>query len=235
MAQCQGKENQKFLFGVIVKIKVFNPIDKKGKGQTIDLSSEVFDVRSQNKLISQAVRTSLANYRQPISSVKTRSEVRGGGRKPWRQKGTGNARAGSSRSPLWRGGGITFGPRNTRNFSKRFPKKMSLKAIRMALSEKTKNKRLIIVLKFQFDKISTRSVQEFLEKLPIEEGKILMVLAKTDVNLELSTANLRYIKTVLVDGLNLVDLLNYDYLLTDKEGIKKIEKKFINSLHRGTE
>lgn len=192
----------------------------------MDVSSKVFDIAPNPKLLAQAVQKQLANRRSPIAHTKDRSEVAGGGRKPFRQKGTGRARAGSTRSPLWTGGGVTFGPRNIRNFQKRLPKKMNTKAVSVALSEKVKNQKLIVVAKFNFPKIATKQMQVFLETLPIEEGKILLVLAGTNVNLELSAANLPYIKVVQVQNLNILDILKYDYLLTDKEGIKKIEETF---------
>lgn len=213
-----------------MKIKVFDQSGKAGKD--IEVSSAVFDVALSPPLISQVVQTQLANRRRAIAHTKDRGEVSGGGRKPWRQKGTGSARAGSSRSPLWRGGGITFGPRNTRNYQKRLPHKMAAKALKMALSEKAKDKKIIVVSSFSFEKASTSQMQDFLEALPIEEGKILIVLSKTNVNLELSAANLKYLKTVLVDGLNLVDILNYDYLVTDKDGVKAIEKRFLKNAKR---
>lgn len=198
-----------------------------GKNEmTMEASADVFGVPSNPKLITQAIQTQLSNQRRPTAHTLDRGDVSGGGRKPWRQKGTGNARAGSIRSPLWRGGGVTFGPRNNRNFSKKIPKKMAAQAIKMALSSKMKDKKLIVVSSLNLPKISTRAVQDFLEKLPIQEGKILVVLGETNINLELSTANLKYIKTVLASGLNLLDIINHDYLITDKESLKAIEERF---------
>lgn len=209
-----------------MKVKVYSPNSKASN--SLEVSPGVFDVKESQKLLTQAVQTQLANLRRPVAHTKDRGEVSGGGRKPFRQKGTGRARAGSIRSPLWRGGGVVFGPKNLRNYSKRFPQKMARKALLMVLSEKLRQGKLIVVGKFRpaFGGIATSQMQDFLEKLPIEEGKILLVLAKTDANLELSTANLPYAKTILVSGVNLLDLLNYDYLVTDKEGIKSIEKQF---------
>ena len=162
-----------------------------------------------------------------MAHTKDRGEVSGGGRKPFRQKGTGNARAGSNRSPLWIGGGRVFGPRKNRNFSKRMPQKMIQKAILAVISDKFRNKRLIVVDKFPFSQIKTKDVEIFLEKLPIEEGKILILLATTDVNLELAAANLPYLKVILLQNINLLDLLKYDYLLTDREGLKGLENIFL--------
>jgi len=205
-----------------MKLKVYTPAGETK--ETVTCSDKIFSLSLNPKLLSQVVKKELANWRQPIAHTKDRSEVQGGGRKPFRQKGTGSARAGSTRSPIWIGGGVVFGPRKTRNFQKRVPRRMSQQALRMALSLKAKANQLIVVTKFDFGQIKTKAVQSFFEKLPIKEGRILIFLAKTNVNLELSTANLAYVKTVHVSGLNLRDLLNYDYLVTDKEGLKALEK-----------
>lgn len=207
-----------------MKIKLFSVNNKSEK--TVEASDKIFAVVLNPNLISQDVQRILANKRNAIASTKDRGQVSGGGRKPFKQKGTGNARAGSNRSPLWRGGGITFGPDSSRNYQKRLPQKMRRKALLMILSEKLREKKLIVVEKIDFVKISTKLVQEFLEKMPIQEGKILIVLAKTNINLELSAANLPYLKVVTISGLNILDLMKYDYLLTDEEGVLAIEKQF---------
>lgn len=206
-----------------MKVKVFASRGQK----TTDLEIPgMLDIKINHNLIAQAVQRNMSNRRRVIAFTKDRGEVSGGGAKPFRQKGTGRARAGSSRSPIWIGGGVTFGPRK-RNFSKVLPRKMLQKSILMALAEKLKNNRLIVVSEFKFPKVSTKQIQQFLEKLPFEEGKILIVLAKTCVNLELSVANLPYIKIILVQNLNLFDLLKYDYLLTDTKGLEAIFKVFL--------
>lgn len=207
-----------------MKVNIFSQKEKPTK--SLELNNDVFGLKPSESLITQVVTTYLANYRNPIAHSKNRGEVRGGGRKPWRQKGTGNARAGSTRSPLWRGGGVTFGPRNTRNYSKRLNKKMAILALKMVLSEKISNKKLIITDSLNLDKISTKQLEKSLYALPIEEGSILVVLDKTNVNLELSANNLPYLKTVQVPGLNLIDIINHDYIVTTTEGIKKIEAIF---------
>jgi large subunit ribosomal protein L4 len=205
-----------------MKLKIY-PANKAN--QTVEVEDKIFKVAEKPKLISQVVQSQLANRRQAIAHTKDRGEVSGGGRKPYRQKGTGNARAGSIRSPLWVGGGVVFGPRKNRNYSQRIPRKMAQAAFKMVLSEKVKNNRLIVTRNLQLKEPKTREIQGFLEKLPIEEGRILIALAKTNVNLELASANLPYVKTVMIPGLTLIDLLNYDYLITDKEGLKAIEEK----------
>ncbi|MCL5407676.1 MAG: 50S ribosomal protein L4 [Patescibacteria group bacterium] len=206
-----------------MKIKVIS--DKKIE-KNIDLASEIFAVTLNQNLLAQVVQTQMANRRRAIAHTKTRGEVSGGGRKPFRQKGTGNARAGSTRSPLWVGGGITFGPRNVRNFSKRLPQKMLQKAIFMAFSEKIKNNKFIVTENLELAKIGTKEVQSFLEKLPIEEGKILVILAKTNINFELSSANLPFLKVIQAQNINILDILKFDYILTDIAGIEALQKIF---------
>lgn len=207
-----------------MKIKI---VSEKKNVKSIDVASEFFGVDVNENLLAQAARTQLANRRQLIAHTKTRGEVSGGGRKPFKQKGTGNARAGSTRSPLWIGGGITFGPRNVRNFSQRFPQKMLQKSILMAFSQKVKNNKFIIVETLELAKISTREVQSFLEKLPIENGKILVILSQTNVNFELSTANLPFLKVIQVQNINILDILKFDYILTDVKGVEALQKVFV--------
>jgi len=202
-----------------MKVKIY---PSKAKEQSIEVPGEILAIKMNPQLVSQAVLRELGNRRRPIAHTKDRGEVSGGGRKPFRQKGTGRARAGSTRSPIWIGGGRVFGPSNLRNFSKRLPKKMLKKAILMALSEKFKNGKLVVVTDFDLKNIKTREVQDFLEKLPIEEGKILALLSKTSPQFELSAANLPYLKVSQIQNISLVDLLKYDYLLIDKDGLKRL-------------
>jgi large subunit ribosomal protein L4 len=215
------------LFGQIekifkMKVKVYN-LQSKTNTQT-DLNSAIFACKTNEQLLSVMVDILRANSRKAIASTKTRKDVRGGGRKPWRQKGTGNARAGSSRSPLWRGGGIVFGPQSTKVFLKKYPRKVARQAIKMALSQKAKDNKIIIVKEFKLEAPKTKKVQDILEKLPIEEGSLLVVLAGTNLNFELATANLSYIKTVLVSGINLIDLLKYDYIIFEEKALAKLQE-----------
>lgn len=205
-----------------MKLKVING----NKNESIEVSPGIFDLELNPALVALAVKRQLANRRKNIAHTKTRGEVSGGGRKPFRQKGTGRARAGSSRSPIWIGGGIVFGPRKNRQFHENLNKKLISKAILGVLSTKNKDNKLIIVKEFKFEKIATKTVQSFLEKLPIEEGKILIILSKTNPELELSLANVPYTKVLRIENLNIIDLLKYDYLLTDNATISKIEEKY---------
>lgn len=186
-----------------------------------------FSLEENPKLTAQAVNRQMANSRNSIAHTKTRGEVRGGGRKPWKQKGTGRARAGSSRSPIWIGGGVTFGPRNVRNFSKRLPQKMVRGAINIAITDKIKNKKLVLVKDFEISKISTASVYDIFSKFPIEEGKILVILEKINPNLELSLSNIPYAKIIKVENLNVLDLLKFDYIIMTIAAFNKINSKAV--------
>lgn len=205
-----------------MKVDLYNTQGKKSSQLEISWSIPLDKI--DRHLISRAVRVQQANRRKPVAATKTRAEVSGGGRKPFRQKGTGRARAGSIRSPLWRGGGVTFGPKPTRNYSLKIPKRMRQKARQMALSDKLSQKKFIVVSNFPIKEIATKKMVEFLEKMPIDEGSILLILGKTNPPVELSAANLPYLKTVQVSGINLLDLLKYDYLLTDKAGFMAISE-----------
>lgn len=210
------------------KIKIYNQ-----EGEVIkeaELAPAVFAVEEKTKLLAQAIRVQMANSRRPIAHTKTRGEVSGGGRKPHKQKGTGRARAGSTRSPLWIGGGITFGPRNVQNFKLRFPQKMRQAAIRMALTQKVNDKKLIIVDEISLDKVSTKEAVQFLTKLPIDQGSILVVIPEMNANLELSTANLSYLKIMRLTNINLLDIMKYDYLLTTTKGLEGLQGLFTKAV-----
>lgn len=197
-------------------------INLKGEKVAEENIPTEFELKENPKLTVQAVNRQMANSRNSIAHTKTRGEVRGGGRKPWKQKGTGRARAGSSRSPIWIGGGVTFGPRNVRNFSKMMPQKMVRGAINIAISDIIKNKKLILVKNFEISKISTSQVFDIFSKLPIEEGKILVILEKINPNLELSLANIPYAKIIKAENINILDLLKFDYIVMTIEAFRKI-------------
>lgn len=206
------------------KVAIYNLEGKKVADE--NLAADIFAKTINQKLIAQAALTQLANKRSAISHTKTRGEVSGGGRKPFKQKGTGRARAGSNRSPLWIGGGVTFGPRKDRHYQQRLNKKMRSLALKQALSEKLKTKRLIVLTELKIDKISNRKLNDIFEKLPIEEGKLLIILAKLNANIELSLSNIAYAKVIKAENINLFDLLKYDYVITDKSGLDKIRENF---------
>ena len=214
-------------------VDTYNQEGKK-MGQT-RLPSEIFDVKANPDLIHQVVVSQMANRRRIIAHAKTRAEVRGGGRKPWRQKGTGRARAGSIRSPLWRGGGVTFGPTKERVFKKIIPKKMRRKALFMALSGKVKNNLLIVLDELKLETVKTKFLAKLIEdwKLKIENfqpGSALIVLPEMNKNLILATRNLPDVETIQAKDLNCLDLLSFQYLIMPKESIKVIKETFLKSI-----
>lgn len=205
----------------MVKVKVYN-LDGK-EVEELKLDSAIFGVEINPALVHQVVEAQNANARLSLAQTKTRGEVRGGGRKPWRQKGTGRARHGSIRSPLWIGGGVTFGPRVERNFSRKINKKMKRKALFMGLTDKVNENNLFVVEKMELPEIKTKKLVNILHKLPFKKADTtLIVLAQKDDNITKSAHNLLKIKTILADSLNIIDILRYKFLLIDKEGIKKI-------------
>ncbi len=195
------------------------------KTGTIELSEKIFGLKINNDLVYQAIIVQMAARRAPLAHTKERGEVRGGGRKPWRQKGTGRARHGSIRSPIWRGGGTTFGPRKEKVFTKKMNKKAKKKALLMALSSKVKDKELIILDKLELKKPKTKLMAEIINKLLKKTPKsILIATPKKDENIIRANRNLPYTKTIAANSLNIIDLLSFKYLLLDKEAIKVIEK-----------
>ncbi len=204
--------------------------DQNGKeiGNTL-LPKEVFAVDVNPELVHQVVVSQMANRRKNIAHTKARGEVRGGGRKPWRQKGTGRARHGSIRSPIWRGGGVTFGPTKERVFKKVIPKKMKRKALFMVLSEKAKNNLLVVLDKLNIEKSKTKLVADVFKKLPCKGKKTLVVLPNYDKNLILATRNITNKETIQAKDLNCLDLLSFKYLVIPKEAIKVIEETFVKN------
>lgn len=192
----------------------------------ITLPKEIFEVPMNADLVQQVFVSQTSNQRQNSAHTKMRGEVRGGGRKPWRQKGTGRARHGSTRSPIWVGGGVSGGPRNERNFKKDLPKKMRRKALFMVLSEKAKSNLLVVLDELKTERPKTKAMAKLMEKLPLSKGSRL-VLHNNDKNTFLSARNIAKTGTLATKNLNIVDLLNYKYLLTTKEGIKEIELTFL--------
>jgi large subunit ribosomal protein L4 len=207
-----------------MKVTVYNQQGKKV--EEMELAPAVFGVKAKPELIHQVVTAQMANRRQVIAHTKGRSEVRGGGRKPWRQKGTGRARHGSIRSPIWKGGGVTFGPTKERRFKQKINKKVKRLVLLMCLSDKLTDKKLVLLDKLELAKISTKKLKQILDKLPVKTSKTLMALAKIDKKIIKSAANIPYLTSTGADSLNVLKLLKHKYLLTTVEGIKKIEKIF---------
>ena len=210
-----------------------NTYNQKGEkiGQT-RLPKEIFGLEINPDLIHQVVVSQMANRRLPIAHTKDRGEVRGGGRKPWRQKGTGRARHGSIRSPIWKGGGVTFGPRKERVFKKKIPKQMKRKALLMVLSAKAKENLLILLDALKIEKPKTKEMFQILENLKskienFKKGSVLIALPEKDDNIILAARNLPEVETMEARNLNALDLLSFKYLLMPKDTIKIIKETFL--------
>lgn len=216
----------------MLKVKVYNTAGASVGEQ--ELSPRIFAVKPNEALIHQAVVTQQANERQVLAHTKGRAEVRGGGKKPWRQKGTGRARAGSSRSPIWVGGGVTFGPTKDRNFSMKLNKKMKQQALFMALTDKLKNENLAVVDKLEIAEYKTKALNEILKNLETKVLKIkpdkkakrslLVILGKKDEKTFISGRNLAGAEIINLDNINIVEVLKYRSMILTVEGIKKLEK-----------
>lgn len=197
---------------------VFN-IEKKKISQ-VELNDAVFAAQPNEAVIYDVVKMQLAARRAGTASTKTRSDVRGGGKKPWRQKGTGRARAGTTRSPLWRSGGIVFGP-HPRDYSFNVPKKMRKQALISALSLKLKQDKMLVINDFPMEKISTRKFQDIIDLFDLK--KALFVLDADNENLQKSSRNIKNIKMIKSEGINVYDILNHEHLVLLEPSIKKIE------------
>jgi len=206
------------------KVTVYN--QKGEKKKEIDLSAPVFNCEIKPEVVHQAVVTQMANYRDNIADTKDRSEVRGGGKKPWKQKGTGRARHGSSRSPIWVGGGITFGPTTEKNYSKKMNKKARQKAIAMVLTDKVKENNFIVVDEIKLEKTNTQGLIAVYDKLPVKKKKALIVLDAKNENISRSAKNVQYLNTLPANSLNVVDMLGYEAMIVTEKAIKQIEKTF---------
>jgi large subunit ribosomal protein L4 len=194
-------------------------IEKK-KVAEVELSDAVFGAEVNEAVVYDVVRMQMAVRRSGTSSTKTRSDVRGGGKKPWRQKGTGRARAGTTRSPIWRGGGIVFGP-HPRDYSFSVPKKVRKKALISVLSMKLKEDKMLILKDFPMEKISTKAFKSVVDLFGFK--KVLFVLDQENEYLLKSSRNIRNIKMIRSEGINVYDVLNYEHLVLLEPSVKKIE------------
>lgn len=202
----------------------------------LKLSDKVFAVKINEDLIHQAMVTQSANERQVLAHTKTKAEVRGGGKKPWKQKGTGRARAGSSRSPIWIGGGVTFGPRKDRNFSKKINKKMKQKAITMIFTDRLAENNLAVVDNIEMKEFSTKRFNDFVKKIenvfPNEnktkksKRSILFVNDIKDEKVVLSSRNLVGFDIINLENINIIDLLKYKNLVITESAIKNINDRY---------
>ena len=190
---------------------------------TIDLSDAVFGVEVNEHLVHMAVVQQLANKRQGTQKAKTRSEVSGGGRKPWRQKGTGHARQGSTRSPQWTGGGVVFAP-VPRDYSFKINKKEKRAALKSVLTSRVLDNKLIVVDELKFDEIKTKKFQAVMDNLKVK--KALVVIADNDEKITMSARNIPTVKTALVNSINVYDILKGDTLVLTKDAVAKIEEVY---------
>jgi len=196
------------------------------KNGTLDLPKEMFEVPFNMDLIHQALVRQTANERVNLAHTKLREDVRGGGRKPYKQKGTGNARQGSIRSAKWRGGAIIFGPRNNRNFSKDMPKKQRRQALFSALSVKAKENQIIALEGYKADKPKTKTFEALIKKLPIKRN-VLIVLPEKNEIIEKSAANLSNVKIITAGYVNIRDLRDYRMVLLLKDAVAKMQETFL--------
>lgn len=204
-----------------MELKVLNVQGQEVK--SISLSDAVWNIEPHNQALYDTVISQQAALRQGTKKTKTRAEVRGGGRKPWRQKGTGRARQGSIRAPHWRGGGVTFGPTPNINYKKSVNKKVRALAFKSALSIKAQEQKLVIVDKFAFTKPSTKEMISTMQILKLDDQKVLIVTKENDELLIKSSNNITGIKTIPTIKLNVYDLLNADKLVMTEEAALAVE------------
>jgi large subunit ribosomal protein L4 len=205
----------------MAKVSVYN-MEGKEVGK-IDLNDAIFGVKINKHLVHMAVVQQLANKRQGTQKAKTRAEVRGGGRKPWRQKGTGHARQGSIRSPQWKGGGVVFAP-VPRDYSFKMNKKEKRLALKSALTSRVQDGKIIILDELKFDEIKTKRFQAVMDNLKV--SKALVVISENDVNIVKSARNLPKIKTAQPNTINVYDILKGDTLILTKDAVAIIEEVY---------
>lgn len=206
----------------MLKAKIYNMSGEVVGEENLDPA--LFDIEVKVGLVHQAATAQLANRRQVVAHTKHRGEVSGGGIKPWKQKGTGRARQGSIRSPLWVGGGVVFGPRNDRNFTQKINKKMKRKALLMCLSDRAREEKIVLIDKLELENFKTKKFAEIINKLPLKEKKTLVVLAGNDKKIVKSAANLPRIKTIEARGLNVADVLQNEYIMLPIAALRFMEQ-----------
>ena len=212
-------------------VKVYN---QEGKEVSeIELNEAIFGLPWNADLVYQAIRTYMANQRQIVASTKTRAQVRGGGRKPWRQKGTGRARHGSIRSPLWKGGGVTFGPTSEKNFKLKINKKMARKAFLIALSAKAKDNEILFLDNLEITSAKTREMAHIVANFPqIKTGLLVLpsfakaTESKKNDMLKNACRNLSKLEAVNINNLNIFNVLKHQYLIFTKSAIEYLNKKY---------
>jgi large subunit ribosomal protein L4 len=211
-----------------MKIEVYN---QKGEVlEEIEVPQNIFDVAFNNDLVYQVYKSSLSNQRKPLAFAKDRSEVRGGGKKPWAQKGTGRARHGSIRSPIWKGGGATFGPRQKEeNLKKKVNKKMKKASVKIILSQKLKDKEIKIIDKFELKEIKTKEFFKVLKQIFKKDitKSILVLLDNKEQNLRRALKNIPRVEITNVSDVNTLNLLNNKFVMFSKEALSILEKQLV--------
>ena len=207
----------------MAKVKIF---DIEGKElEEMKVSDSVFGLPANDDLVHQVAVAIRGNRRQVLAHTKNRGERAGSGKKPWKQKGTGRARVGSVRTPVWRKGGVAFGPRSDRNFQQKINKKMNRKAILIVLSGKLKDGEIIVLDKLENKEKKTKKIAKIISNLKLK-GKILMAFSEKEKDLRIASRNLPKVANILTDQLNVLDMLNNKYLLLTRESIKFLESKY---------
>ena len=207
----------------MAKVTVFN-MEGNEVGD-IELNDDIFGVRPNEHLIYLAVKQYLANQRQGTQKARTRAEVSGGGRKPWRQKGTGHARQGSIRSPQWKGGGVVFAP-TPRDYSFKLNKKEKRAALKGALSDKVSGGKLIVLEELKFEEKKTKAFAKMMDALNVA-GKALVVTGEPDENVAFSARNLPKVETAVTNTINVYDIVNAGTLILTKDAVSKIEEVYV--------
>ena len=205
----------------MAKVSVYNMEGKEV--ETMELDDAVFGVEVNEHLVHMAVVQQLANNRQGTQKAKTRSEVRGGGRKPWRQKGTGHARQGSTRAPQWTGGGVVFAP-TPRDYSFKLNKKEKRAALKSALSSRVAENKFVVVDELKFDAIKTKDFAKVMSNLGIE--KALVVINDNDTNVVMSAKNIPTVKTASISTINVYDILKYNTVVVTKDAVNTIQEVY---------
>jgi len=210
-----------------MKVPVYNQ-EGKEVGEAL-LPKEVFDVKLNSDLVHQVAVAQSANRRIVTAHTKNRGEVSGGGRKPWRQKGTGRSRHGSIRSPIWKGGGVVFGPRKDRDYSQKINKKMRRKALFMVLSSKAKEGNLVVIEDLKIETPKTKLIAETLNKLPVKGNSCLIAVPEKNENLLKASRNIEKTRMMAASDLNVLDLLTFKFLLMPKDSIRQIKSTFLKT------
>lgn len=207
-----------------MKVKVYN-LEGKETGE-MNLSDSIFAVKAKPEVVHGVFTAQNNNQRESWADTKSKGEVRGGGKKPWAQKGTGRARHGSIRSPIWKGGGVTFGPLSIRNYKTKINKKTKRLALKMCLSDRAKDNALVVLEDFNFSEPKTKLFVNLLKALPVKAKTFLLLTpGKSDLVMRM-TKNLKSVKTVRAEDLSVMDVLSKSAVLTSKAGVETIEKVF---------